>query len=276
MMVICSRAASYAQTVNVIRSTDTAAVDTIKKAYIPHSQQPLVAHKVLNKGPKPITHEASVGVRLNTDGWSAYTDIGKVKTADTKHSDMFYNVRFWQFEFTEKKNPREEKSTSDNNAASSGTSTYIYGKINNFYAFKLGYGFRRMLVGKPDPGTVSIHWVNVIGASIGLLKPYYLNVYSDPSPIKYSPANAAAFLDQQLIEGSAGFGKGLSEITVIPGIHFKSALHFDFSANRKNVIGFETGVNVEYYAQSIALMANQSATNYFLDLFLAFQFGRRW
>jgi len=263
IILICNSAAN-AQT--VIRASDS-----MKKASLP---APVVHPKP--KGPKPIAHEASVGFRLNTDGWSVYTDLGKVKSQDMRHSDMFYNIRLWQIEFTEKKNPREEKSTSENSNGNSGTTTYVYGKINNFYALKLGYGFRKLIVGKPDPGTVSIHWVNVIGASVGLLKPYYLNVYSDPSAIKYSPSTAADFLNQQLIEGSAGFTKGLSEITVIPGIHFKSALHFDFSTNRKNVIGIETGFNVEYYSQSISLMANQSGTNYFLDLFLAAQFGRRW
>jgi len=225
------------------------------------------------KPPKPITHELSLGFRLNSNGWSVYSDIGKVKTEDKKHADMFHNVRIWQIEFTEKKSPAEEKSTADNGA---GTNTYIYGKINNFYALKLAYGYRRLLVGKPDPGTVSIHWVNAGGLSIGLLKPYYLNVYSDPAAIKYSPSTADDFLNQGLIEGSVGFSKGISEIKVIPGVHLKSALHFDFSANRKNVIGIETGLNFEYYSQAIQLMANQSGTSYFFDIFLAIQFGRRW
>ncbi len=227
------------------------------------------------KGPKPIRHEMSAGLRLNTDGWSVFTDIGKVKSKDPRHSDMFYNVRFWQIEFTEKKSPKEEKLQSSDNTGT-GSSKYIYGKINNFYALKLGYGFRKLLVGKPDPGTVSMHWVNVLGVSIGLLKPYYLNVYSDPNAIKYTDATASDFLNQGLIEGSAGFSKGLGETKIIPGGHFKSAMHFDFSANRKTVLGVETGFDVEYYSSQIQLLANQPGTAYFADIFLAVQFGKRW
>ena len=225
------------------------------------------------KGPKPIKHEVSLGLRINSDGWSVYSDIGKVKTQDIKHSDMFYNVRFWQIELTEKKGPSEQKKTSNNG---SGTNSYIYGKINNFYAVKLGYGFRKMIAGKPDPGSVSIHWVNAGGVSVGILKPYYINVYSDPTAVKYSDATKQDFLNEGLIEGSAGFSKGLGEVTVIPGFHFKSALHFDFSANKKNVIGIETGLNFEYYTSNIQLLANQDPVPYFFDIFIAAQFGRRW
>ena len=244
--------------------------DTVKKQIITP-----VDHNVKPKGPRPIKHEMSAGIRLNSNGWSVYTDFGKVKPKDLRRSDMFYNVRFWQIEFTEKKDPKEEKLTSSNNTGN-GSNRYIYGKINNFYALKLGYGFRKLLVGKPDPGSVSMHWVNVIGVSIGLEKPYYLNIYSDPNAIKYSDATATEFLNQDLIEGSAGFGKGLSEIKVIPGGHFKSAIHFDFSANRKNVLGVETGFNVEYYSSDIQMLANKPGTTYFFDIFLAIQFGRRW
>jgi hypothetical protein len=212
------------------------------------------------KGPKPVKNEISAGVRLNTNGWSLYTDFGKLRAVDAKHPEMFYNMRLLQLEFSEKKNLKQEKLVGDGRS-SGGSNGYVYGKINNFYAVKLGAGFRKMLVGKPDPGTVSIHWVNVAGFSLGVLKPYYINVISDPSAIKYSEATASEFLDQQLIEGSAGFFKGLNEVKIIPGGHLKSAVHFDFSSNKKNVIGVEAGANVELYGQKIELMANQPANN---------------
>ena len=250
-----------AQAQEIIRSTDT-----VKKSAPPIARQK-------PKGPKAIKHEVSGGFRLNTDGWSIYTDFGKVKSNDAKHSDMFYNVRVLQVEFTEKKNPTEIKTTSTDGT---GSNSYVYGKINNFYSLKLGWGFRRLIAGKPDPGTVSIHWVNTGGVALGLLKPYYLNVFSDPSAIEYKDPNKVDFLNQPLIEGSAGFSKGLSQLTFIPGFHFKSALHFDFSNNRKMALAVETGLNVEYYTSPIALMADQPAVPYFCDLFVAIQFGKRW
>ncbi len=243
----------------IARSTDTAA-----KTH----PRPIVKPK----GPKPISHEISFGFRINTDGWSIFTDLGSVKAKDVKHKDMFYNVRLWQIEFTEKKNPKEYKS----NGQDGSSNAYIYGKINNLYALKLGRGYMRMLAGKPDPGSVSIHWLYAGGVSLGMLKPYYLKVYSDPNAIKYDENTKQDFLNQGLIEGSAGFGKGINEIKFVPGVHLKTALHFDFSANRKSVIGVETGVNFEYYGEDIQILANQPATPYFADAYIALQLGKRW
>ncbi len=231
--------------------------------------------KVAPKGPKPIKHEVSLGYRVHTNGWGAYLDIGKVKAKNVKQSDMFYNVRFWQVELTEKKHPKQEKLVVDENASGQ-SGSYIYGKMNNFYGLKLGYGIRRMIAGKPDPGSVSIHWVNVVSASLGMLKPYYLSVKSDPNAIKFSDATKANFMDQTLAVGSAGFAQGLSELKMIPGGAIKSALHFDFAANRKSVLAVETGINFEYYSEPVPLMVNQEAVPYFCDLFISLQFGKRW
>lgn len=266
LLTACSLCAAGTHAQTVIRATDTA-VKAKKPAYV-----------VKPKGPKPISREMSGGLSINSGGGflfgagNVFFRLGRVKPKDLKHADMFYNTRFWQIDLSEKKNPKEYKLTS-----MSGTSnSYIYGKVNNLYALKLGRGYMRMLAGKPEPGCVSIHWLYAGGVSLGMLKPYYLKVSTDPSAIKYGEGTESDFLNQGLIEGSAGFGKGLSEMKFVPGFHLKSALHFDFAANKKSVIGMEVGVNAEYYTQEILLLANQPPNNYFIDVYLAFQFGRRW
>ncbi len=229
------------------------------------------------KPPKPITHEWSMGYRLNSNGWGFFTDLGKVRASDLRKADMFHNLLFLQLEFGEKKDPKEQKVNSSVSNQSGGSSSYKYGKINNFYSLKLGAGFQKMLAGKPDPGCISIHWSNSVGFALGLLKPYYINVNpSDPRAIKYSEITQSDFLNGNQIVGSAGFSKGLSEIVFIPGGHFRSALHFDLSTNKHNVVGIETGVNAEFYSSQIQLMATKPAVSGFYDFFIAFQFGKRW
>lgn len=247
----------------------------------PRPQQP--------KKPKPLRTELSGGFRLTSDGWSLFADKGYVLSDEPKYSDLFYNVRLFQVEFGEHKSPKEQKRQPvDQTARGENASVYIFGKINNFYSLRLGYGFRRLIAGKPEPGTVSIHWTGVAGLALGLEKPYYLEAFVPQSPntgtfsqktIKYSDSTAPSFLNDQAIIGYAGWTKGLSEIKVVPGLHAKTALHFDFAKNARkgvNLMALEVGVSAELYTRKIALMAMQDNTPYLINMFASLQFGKRW
>lgn len=272
----CAAHTSNAQTAQAVRVADSThkRADTARKVIpvparpMPKAQRP--------KMPKAIKHEFDLGFRLNTDGWSAYTEYANVNNKDARHPDLFYNVSFFELEFTEKKDPHEEKITSAPPDPSVSPSRYVYGKINNFYALKLGWGFRKMIAGKPDPGCASIHWVNTGGLALGLQKPYYLDVSGDPNAIKYQETTASDFLNQQKILGYAGFSKGIGEMKFVPGGFLKTALHFDFSANRHAAVAMDVGLNFEYYSAGIPLMVNQKATPYFFGAFLGLQLGKRW
>lgn len=243
-------------------------------------------NKLLIKKPKPIRTELSAGLRMNTDGWGIFVDKGYVRSEETKYSDMFHDMRIVQLELDEHKDPKEIKNAMTDQASGGNQKTkpFIFGKINNVYALKIGYGIRKMIAGKPEPGTVSIHWVGIGGIALGMEKPYYLDGYVPqdnfgtlvPATFKYSDETKESFLNAQYITGSAGFQKGLGEILLIPGIHAKTALHFDFAATRRTAMAVETGIGIEYYARAIKLMANQEAKPYFANLFASFQFGRRW
>jgi len=262
-----TKAAAAAMIAAARRADSLRREDSIRQARIR-------AYKLKPKGPKPITRELSFGLRLTSNGWGIFADRGSIVTDDEKHRDMFYNIRLLQVDFSEIKNPKEIKSSDPSGSSSS----FIYGKINDFYALNLGYGFRKMIAGKPDPGTVSIHWVGVVGLSLGLMKPYYIKAYYNGSlqEIKYSDDTKQAFLSMNNIAGKSSFSKGLGETKIAPGIHAKTGLHFDFSTNRKNVLGLETGINGELYTQKIPIMANQKAVPYFVNLYISFQFGKRW
>jgi hypothetical protein len=237
--------------------------------------------------PKPIKTEFSIGARLNSDGWSGLLERGKIVAKSKKTSDKFYSVRVLQLEIGERKSPQEFKITNSAiSIISNETATpYIYGKINNFYTVKLGYGYRKLIAGKPEEGTVSIHWLNMGGLSVGLLKPYYVDAYTSfdstigpdqKKSIKYDGPDKASFLNQFFIVGASGFSKGLSEIKMVPGIFYKTGLHFDFANSRKMKLAAEAGLMAEMYSQSIKIMASDSGTPYFVSLYVGIQFGKRW
>lgn len=240
----------------------------------PPKQVKPIARRVAPKGPPPIKNEISFGYRLATDGWGLYADYGTSKFDNAKHADMFYDVHILQLELAEKKHPQQQKITVEDQSTGNSTN-YIYGKINNFYALKLGYGFRKMLAGKPDPGSVSIHWTNVVGGCLGMLKPYYVTLINNES-IRYTDATGAEFLNKNYILGNAGFSKGIGEMKMIPGGQLKSMLHFDFATSRKTVTAIETGVSLEYYTEPVAIMYNRKEQQLFTNLFVSFQFGKRW
>lgn len=239
--------------------------------------------KPVVKKPPPLSKEFSGGFRLTTDGWGIFVDKGYILSNEGKLHDQLYNVRYFTLELAEHKDPKQIRLTPSDQSAGSDNRPYIYGKTNNFFTLKAGYGYRKMIAGKPEPGTVSIHWVNSGGFALGMLKPYYIDGYIPqdnggnlvPATFKYTDETKEEFLDQPWIRGAAGFGKGIDEIEFVPGIHFKTGLHFDFAASRKTLLAVEVGANVEYYTQGINIMANQDPRNVFMNLYGSFQFGRR-
>lgn len=239
--------------------------------------KPIAFPKVANKKPKPFTKETSVGLRLNTDGWSFVFESGKIKSKDAKRSDMFHDVRLFQVEFSERRHPKELRMYGWDIDRES-DKMYVFGKLNNFYALKVNFGNRKMIGGKPYPKNVSVHWVYAGGLSLGLLKPYYVDAYTmsgGRESVKYSTETAEYFLNPFYVIGSSGISSGLGEIKIKPGLHLKSALHFDYATDKYQVAAIEVGGTAEFYSSKIELMANQKATAYFFNLYAGIQFGKR-
>jgi hypothetical protein len=257
-----------------LSSSDTAAnAQTVsgRDSVVSATRKPILLPPV--KKPKPITKELSAGIRLNTDGWTFFVETGKVKTDQPKKIDMFHDVRILQFEFSEKKHPKEMKIYGINGGQTS-DKTYIYGKINNFYALKFNYGMQKMITGKPLFKCVSVHLVYAGGLSLGMLKPYYVQT-SDVGKIKYSDKTKNEFLNPATITGSAGFSEGIGELQFVPGLHLKTGFHFDFSRDKFFLAAVEVGATGEFYTRKIEMMANQKATPYLFNLYAGVQFGKR-
>ncbi len=228
------------------------------------------------KGPKALSREWSGGVRLNSDGYSLFINRGTLLSDGfgQRNEDRFYHVRFFTFEISEKKHPKETRSNGGTPGVLFQPGSYILGKVNNFYQLKLGYGRRHMIAGKPDPGTVAIHWAYQGGFAAGLVKPYYIN-HIHLGEIKYSDSIASDFVGANNILGKGGFAKGLNEVSFVPGVFVRTGLHFDFATKRKGVLGAEFGINGEIYTRKIDLMVAQQPQLYFLNFYAAFQIGKR-
>jgi len=225
---------------------------------------------------KALRSEWSVGFQLTTNGWGVIADYGRYFGGATfgNQTDHFHHVNLFQLEIGEIKHPKELRSGGSFLGITLQPQSYILGKINNLYRVKLGYGQRRMIAGKPESGTVSIHWTYAGGLALGLIKPYYLNL-TTTGPTRYTEDNEMIFINPGYINGAAGFGKGFDEMETVLGLHGKSGLHFDFSNRRKLVAAAEVGFNAEYYFKEIEQMVGQQPRTFFTNLYVVIQFGKR-
>ena len=211
------------------------------------------------------------GIKLNTDGYGAFYELGRLKTPTKTNT--------YSLEIGERKHPKEEKLTrGTNNIGFAIGNPYIYGKINNFYYAKLGIGQQRLIGGKGNKNGVAVSALYSGGFTAGLLKPYYLSISNRQTgqnqDIKYDN-NDSIFLDPDYINGSAGLGKGFNEIKFVPGLFAKAAMRFDYGRYNESVTALEVGVNAEFYTQKMPIMLLNKEKQLFFNAYVAIDFGRR-
>lgn len=205
------------------------------------------------------------GLQLRTTGYGLFYEHGRTKTAR--------RTALYSIELTENKHPKEERSVTSNGFFSN---SFIYGKINNLYSAKLGYGQQYILGQKGNKNGVAVMAVYQGGLNMGLLRPYYVTVAEtgNQRDIKYNSADSTLFLNGT-ISGSSGLGKGWSELEVVPGAFVKAALRFDFGQYNEIVKGAQIGVSLEAYSKKIEQMVYSEPRQLFFQAHLALLFGRR-
>lgn len=208
--------------------------------------------------------------------------IGQIESYD--------NTKFWSFELGDHRHPRELRSNFEriilaNNRVSR---AFTYGKQNQLYVARLGFGRRHYWSEKARQRGVAMGYSYRVGPSIGFLKPYYLEIavgdvgVATVEEVRYDGTNGELFLDRDRIFGAASWGRGLSEITFVPAIHARASLHFGFGAYDELAKSLEAGIQAEYFISDVDIMVDGSAapgvsnSRLFLNLFLALQIGKRW
>lgn len=165
---------------------------------------------------------------------------------------------------------------------------FVYGKQNQLYALRLGFGNRTYLSEKAKQRGVAMGYSWEVGPTLGFLKPYYLEVQSNEvgnptlEEIAYSEENAELFLDEFRIFGAAAWGRGLDEIKLLPGVHGRASVHFGFGAYDEIAKSFEVGIQGDFFFRNAPIMVESELTpgvtnsNLRLSLFMQVQLGKRW
>ena len=213
------------------------------------------------------------GIKLLSDGYGAFVEVGRAQSI-TK-SLLF------QLDIAERKHQKEDKIS---NPQYPGPSV-IFGKINFFYPIKLGVQQQILLGNKSNKNGVSITANYGGGVSLGLLRPYMLDVYdTTKSPlqrksIKYESADSSLFTDNSqlfyLQATGPNLGKGWNGLKLSPGLYAKAAIRFDYGRYNEVVSAIEVGITAEYYAKKIPQMVYSPYRNLFCDAYVSFMFGKR-
>lgn len=223
--------------------------------------------------------QSAFAFRLNTDGWSMMYEKGYLKSV--KVTNLF------ALEFGERKHPKEKKltyGTVNNGGFVQFSTPYVYGKQNIFYQLKPTFGQQRLIGGKTNKNGVAVHAIYAGGLSLGLERPYYVKVYTSNNnqsrDIKYSKEDSIVFLTPGNIVQGTGFKYGWKDMKVVPGLHGRFAVRFDYGRFNEMVSAIEVGVNAEVYSRNINMMVPVSGitpgpSRFFFNSYVAILFGRR-
>ncbi len=208
------------------------------------------------------------GVRLATDGYGINFEKGKFKSP-TK-------TLLFQFELNEKKDPKEHHISATSDGIN--FSSVVPYKLNNLYELKMAIGEERLLGGKGNKNGVSVSYLYSGGVTIGLLKPYFLDVQNQitGSTTRKTYAQMATDTTQgDVITGASGFTVGWGNLSIKPAVNARQAMRFDYGRLNQTVAAVEVGITEEYYFSKIPLVYLVTQHQFFFNAYVAILFGSR-
>jgi len=218
-----------------------------------------------------LRNESFFGVNVNSHGWGFSYRNGKHVTGTMK--------RMWDFDYVSYRHPKEVKL--QNRSASTSSKSYYYGKLNNAAFLRAGYGLQKIIFDEELPGALEVRLNYYAGASLGLLKPVYLEIYKQSIAVpdryelvteKYDPE--AHFVEN--IYGKAPFLKGINELKINPGVYGKFGVSFEYGTDQEVVRTIETGVVLDFHPKAMQVMAFNTASPLTFSFYVSVNWGKRW
>lgn len=207
----------------------------------------------------------SVGLHFNTTGWGVYGEYTKQKNY------KYHHVLGLQVSSIHHKN---EFKTSTSN----GKRNFYYYKINSFITLRPTIGGNyKVFESKRDNG-IEVQFKWKLGPSFGLLKPVFLEIRSLSGNIlkreeRYDPE----IHGYSVIEGKAGWFKGLGQSSIRLGIHQKLGFNFNFARVNEGISGGEVGFLIDYFpTKEVEIMYGTDNYRVFTGFYLQFELGNKF
>jgi hypothetical protein len=219
------------------------------------------------------------GINFNTQG--ALLGGASVRSSRVLDDRL---LRFWSIEGVMLKNNKEDR------VSTLVGGTYIDQKTNHAFVLRPSFGLQRILFRKAADAGVQVNGLVSAGPSIGLLMPYYIT-YDRTAPItrvinlstddivneQYDPRKHV-YPDAILDHGP--LFSGIGQTQVVPGLHFRGGLSFEYGRYRDAVTGLEAGFLVEAFTKKMVILSPYSETDnlnrqFFPSVYLTLYFGHR-
>ncbi|MDX2002764.1 MAG: hypothetical protein SFW35_10050 [Chitinophagales bacterium] len=224
--------------------------------------------------------EFTFGAKIASNGWGVVFNTGKILNIK--------RTRLFEFELADIKHPKEKKQSAELGFWSlpvGSPKDFYYGKQNEFFTIRAGFGYRRNIAEKAEKNGVNLSLVYLGGISLGFLKPYYLDLaypidsagdIAEVRSEKYGDNNnQAKFTNWYEIVGASGFGKGFKELEPVPGVYAKLALNFEFGSRDNFITALEGGFMADIYYKKVPIMINQDNNFLWMQAYLSLHIGKR-
>ena len=211
------------------------------------------------------THDAG-NIFLHSRGTGVSYQHGWRKTG--------FSNRIVNFELMTLRHPKEYKI---NRSGSQNSRGYFYGKINSAGLLRASYGWQKVLYDKEIKRGVRVSYFGLFGPSIGIIRPVYVELIPNSGEgtrsqlVRYS----TSVHNQGDVMGRAPILYKVNTLRFIPGGHAKFILNFEYASDDSYIKAIETGANLDVFAKEIPIMESTYNTQYYITLFIGFQFGRR-
>lgn len=209
-------------------------------------------------------------------GLTTNTNSGLIGGLVLRHAKQLPNelfgrkqYRYLGLEIVNVKHPKEV-----NEPTNSG-SRFVPGKQNYLFVIRPQYGREIVLSNRSADEGISIHGIVAVGPSIGVVKPYFLQLQSRPGQSQTIPYNPSSIPMGSSILGTGGIFQGLDQARIVPGINLKLALSFELSAFRSNSTGLEIGFLAEAFSEKIVIMALAENRSFFTSGYVTLFFGNK-
>lgn len=161
---------------------------------------------------------------------------------------------------------------------------YVYGKLNYFFVLAPSVGIQKNLFRLSPVNLINFRGGLKIGPSVGLLTPYYLEIFrpglgtptaNDRQVEAYDPA----IHTYSKIFGRASFFATNPQLQPVLGGSIKGYVMVDFARSSSYISGFKLGCNADFFARPIPIMTGlDKLENHriFVALSIGFMIGNRW